>query len=75
MGSSDREAFSPVGIRPEDILNSRLRGVRMETVSAMDDRISLHHQYPKRRRFDPTAFAHGIRKIAGGAASAVCTGC
>jgi hypothetical protein len=42
-----------------------LRGLNLETVSVVDDRVSLHYQYLQRRGFDSAAFVNDLKTMAG----------
>ncbi len=65
MISVDSEAFPGMESRLNEFLRGRLGGLRLETVSAMDDRVSLHYQYRKRRGFNWATFTSELRQIAG----------
>ncbi len=53
----------------EKILNSflgqRLRGLSLDTMSTLDERVSLHYQYRKQSDFDWTGFTNELNQLAG----------
>ena len=46
-------------------LKERLRGLRLETMSVIDDRVNLHYQHRRQTSFDWTAFTNDLKQLAG----------
>ena len=67
MIAVDQTAYSDIGTRINSLLNSRLQGLRLETMSVLEDRVSLYYQYRSQKDFDWTAFTSEINQIAGAA--------
>jgi len=65
MVALDQSAYSSIDNRLSSFLSSRLRGLRLETMSVLDDRVSLYYQYRSQRDFDWTAFTGELNQIAG----------
>lgn len=45
-------------------LGERLAGLRLETMSVVDDRVNLQYQYRRRAAFDWTAFVNDLNELA-----------
>jgi len=65
MISVDRPSFPDLEAKLSRFLEDRLRGLRLETTSVMEDRVSLHYQYRRQARFDWTAFTSDLYQLAG----------
>jgi len=65
MISVDQPSFPALEAKLSRFLEERLRGLRLETMSALEDRISLHYQYRRQARFDWTAFTSDLNQLAG----------
>jgi len=64
MISVDQPSFQDLGTRLSTFLQERLRGLRLETTSVLEDRVSLHYQYRRQARFDWTAFTSDLNQLA-----------
>lgn len=60
----DQGAYSDIENRLNTFLQSSLRGLRLETMSVLEDRVSLYYQYRTQRGFDWTAFTRELNRIA-----------
>ena len=65
MISVDQPSFPDLEGRLSTFLRERLRGLRLETMSVLEDRVSLHYQYRRRTGFDWTAFTSELNQLAG----------
>ena len=65
MISVDQPSFPGLEGRLSAFLKERLRGLRLETMSALENRVSLHYQYRRQTRFDWTAFTSDLNQLAG----------
>ena len=63
MISVDRPSFPDLEAKLSRFLEERLRGLRLETTSVMEDRVSLHYQYRRQARFDWTAFTSDLNRL------------
>jgi hypothetical protein len=64
MIAVEQSAFSGIEERLTTFLKQRLQGLRMETMSVMEDRVSLHYQYRTQRGFDWTTFTADLNHLA-----------
>ncbi len=64
MIAVEQSAFSDMENRLNDFLRERLRGLRMETMSMLEDRVNLYYQYRSQRGFDWTAFTSDLNRLA-----------
>ena len=64
MLAVERSAFPSLEGSLDSFLKSKLRGVRLETVSAMEDRVTLHYRYRSQRDFDWAAFSTAVDQLA-----------
>ena len=64
MISVDRDSFEEVEPRLAALLDERVPGLKMVSASTLDDRVSLHYQYRRRRGFDWPAFLREIERAA-----------
>ena len=64
MISVDRDSFEGVETRLAAFLEERVPGLKMVSVSTLDDRVSLHYQYRRRRGFDWPAFFRDLERLA-----------
>ena len=62
LGQDD---YAGIEGRLDSFLRDRLRGLRLETMSLLDDRVSLNYQYRTERDFDWTEFTSELRRLAG----------
>ena len=52
-------------LRDEHIELLRTRGLSLETMSTLDDRVSLHYHYRRQSGFDWTDFTNELNQMAG----------
>lgn len=64
MLSLDHNAYSEIEGRLNGLLRGWLRGVRLETMSSLEDRVSLYYQYRAGKGFDWTAFTRELHRLA-----------
>ena len=67
MISVDQASFPRLEAKLTAFLRERLRGLRLETMSVLDNRVSLHYQYQRRTGFDWMAFTTDLNQLAGDA--------
>jgi hypothetical protein len=67
MISVDHDSYPTLEQKLTAFLGQRLPGLSMDTMSTLDDRISLHYQYRKRSGFDWGAFTNELNQLAGSA--------
>jgi hypothetical protein len=65
MLSVDRPSYPALEKKLTAFLKDRLRGLSLDTMSTLDDRISLHYQYQRQPSFDWAAFTNELNKLAG----------
>jgi len=65
MISVDQPSFPDLEGKLTTFLRERLRGLRLETMSVLEDRVSLHYQYRQQTGFDWTAFTSELNQLAG----------
>ncbi|MBN2463968.1 MAG: DUF4956 domain-containing protein [Dehalococcoidia bacterium] len=65
MISVDQPSFKDLEAGLSAFLKERLRGLRLETMSVLDDRVNLHYQHRRQTRFDWTAFTNDLKQLAG----------
>ncbi len=63
MISVDQPSFSDLKGKLTVFLGERLRGLRLETMSVLEDRVSLHYQYRNQTDFDWTAFSNELNQL------------
>ena len=59
----DQTSFQGLDRKLDSFLKEQLRGVRLETTSVMDGRVSLHYQYHRKPNFDGTMFANQLSQL------------
>jgi hypothetical protein len=64
MISVDQTSFPDLEGKLTTFLKEQLRGLRLETMSVLEDRVSLHYQYQHQRLFDWATFTNKLNKIA-----------
>ena len=64
MLAVERSAFPGLEGSLDAFLKEKLRGVRLETVSAMEDRVTLHYRYQSQRDFDWATFSTALDRLA-----------
>lgn len=65
MISVDQPSFPALEKRLTAFLTERLRGLNLETMSTLDDRVGLHYQYRRQSSFDWAAFTNELNQLAG----------
>ena len=65
MISVDQPSFPALEKRLTTFLKERLRSLSLETMSTLDDRVSLHYNYRRQSGFDWTAFTNELNQLAG----------
>jgi hypothetical protein len=67
MISVDQPSFPALERKLKSFLGERLRGLSLDTMSTIDDRVSLHYQYRRESGFDWTGFTNELNQLAGSA--------
>jgi hypothetical protein len=65
MISIDQPSYAGLESRMSAFLKEKLRGLRLETMSVLEGRVSLHYQYRKRTGFDWAAFTGELNALTG----------
>ena len=65
MISVDQASFPDLEAKLNAFLQARLRGLRLETMSVLEDRVSLNYQYRRQTGFNWTAFTNDLNQVAG----------
>ena len=65
MISVDQSSFPALEKKLGTFLKERLHGLSLDTMSTMDDRVSLHYQYRRQSGFDWSAFTNELNQLAG----------
>ncbi len=65
MITLDQAAFPGLETNLKVFLKERLPGLSLETMSVLENRVSLHYQYRHRRGFDSAAMVADLNKMAG----------
>jgi len=65
MIAVDQPSFSALEKRLTTFLREQLRGLSLETMSTLDDRVSLHYHYRRQSGFDWTTFTNELNQLAG----------
>ena len=63
MLAVERLAFPKLQGSLDAFLKENLRGVRLQTMSSMEDRVTLHYQYRSQRDFDWAAFTTALDRL------------
>jgi len=64
MLALDQDIHSELETRLNRLLGERLRGLRLETMSVLEGRVSLYYQYRTERDFDWTTFTGELHRMA-----------
>lgn len=64
MISLDQASFPELETRLTAFLKERLSGLRLETMSVLEDKVSLNYQYKRRTDFNWTAFTSDLNQMA-----------
>jgi hypothetical protein len=67
MISVDQPSFPALEKSLTSFLKERLRGLNLQTMSTLDDRVGLHYQYRRQSGFDWAAFTSELNQLAGAA--------
>lgn len=65
MIAIDQTSFPAVENKLTGFLKSKLHGLNLETMSTMDNRVSLNYQYRRKPGFDWTTFTNELNHLAG----------
>jgi hypothetical protein len=65
MITVDQPSYPVIEKKLVSFLGEKLRGLSLDTMSTMDNRVNLHYQYRKQSRFDWTAFTSELNQLAG----------
>ena len=65
MISVDQPGYPDIENKLSVFLKERLRGLRLETMSVLDDKVSLHYQYRRRSDMNWAAFTSDLNQLAG----------
>ena len=65
MISVDKASYSSLDKNLNEFLNSKLGGVKLENMSAIDDRVNLHYIYRKKPDYNWGAFSSELDCLAG----------
>ena len=63
--SLDQASFPELESKLTSFLKTRLGGLRLDTMSVLEDRVSLNYQYRRKTDFDWTAFTSELNEMAG----------
>jgi hypothetical protein len=64
MISVDQTSYAGMENKLSSFLKERLGGLRLETVSVLEDKVSLHYNYRRRTDFDWAAFTSELNRMA-----------
>ena len=64
MLSVDEPAYAGLESKLSTFLKGKLGGLRLDTMSVMDDRVSLHYQYRRKADFDWASFTTELKALA-----------
>jgi len=65
MISVDQPSYAGLESKMSAFLKEQLRGLRLETMSVLEDRVSLHYLYRRRTGFDWAVFTTELNQLAG----------
>jgi hypothetical protein len=65
MLSIDQGAYADLETKISAFLDENLTGLKLVTMSVVEDRVSLNYQYHKRAKFDWAAFTSELNKVTG----------
>ncbi len=65
MLSIERDAWPDIESSLKSYLKEKLGAIRLDTMSLMDDRVSLNYLYRRREGYDWAEFSSGLAKLAG----------
>ena len=67
MISVDQPSFPAMEKKLTAFLNEKLKGLSLETMSTLENRVGLHYQYRRQSGFDWTAFTNDLNQLSGDA--------
>jgi len=67
MISVDKAAYTSLDKNLNEFLNSKLGSVKLENMSAINDRVNLHYIYRKKADYNWGAFTGELERLAGSA--------
>lgn len=67
MISVDQPSFPGLQAKLTRFLEEQLRGLSLESMSVLEDRVSLQYQYRRQAGFDWAAFTNNLNQLGGGA--------
>ena len=67
MISVDQPSFPELEAKLTRLLKERLRGLSLESMSMLEDRVSLQYHYRRQSGFDWAAFTNELNRLGGGA--------
>jgi len=65
MISIDQPSFPRLEKKMTEFLKEKLQNLSLETMSTLEDRVSLNYQYRRKAAFDWTAFTNELNQLAG----------
>lgn len=65
MVSVDQAVFSEIEAKLNIFIKTQLRGLKLVTMSVLEDRVSLNYQYRRQSGFNWTAFTSDLNQIVG----------
>jgi len=65
MIAVDQTSFSALEPKLSVFLKDQLRGLSLDTMSTLNDRVNLHYQYQRKSGFDWAAFTNQLNQLAG----------
>jgi hypothetical protein len=65
MISVDQPSFPALEKKLSSFLSEKLKGLSLETMSTVDDRVGLHYQYRRNPNFDWASFNNELNQLAG----------
>jgi hypothetical protein len=65
MIAVDQSSFPALEKKLTAFLGERLRGLSLDTMSTVDNRVSLHYQYQRQSGFDWAGFTNELNQLAG----------
>jgi hypothetical protein len=63
MISVDQASFPDIELKMTTFLKARLQGLRLVTMSVLEDKVSLNYQYRRKADFNWTAFTNDLNQV------------
>lgn len=63
MISVDQASFHDIELKMTTFLKARLQGLRLVTMSVLEDKVSLNYQYRRKADFNWTAFTNDLNQV------------